>query len=201
VNPFEGALRQLLADLGSVRRFALVGGIAVATRTRPRFTADIDLAIVVADDREAEDVVRQLQARGYQPTVVVEQEARGRLATVRLELPRTHDASVVADLLFASSGIEAEVVSAAELLEIYPGLIAPVATTGHLLALKVLALAPEREHDARDIGWLLLEATQLDLQEAQAALALIEQRGFNRGKDLAVEFRKLYDRFQESPWT
>jgi len=85
-------------------------------------------------------------------------------------------------------------------MEVYPGLTAPVATIGHILVLKVLALAPGREHDERDIGWLFAEATDEDLQQARDALALIAERGFNRGKDLSGEFRRLYERFQASPW-
>lgn len=33
------------------RRWALVGGLAVSARAEPRFTRDIDLAVVVEDDR------------------------------------------------------------------------------------------------------------------------------------------------------
>jgi hypothetical protein len=46
---------------------------------------------------------------------------------------------IVLDLLFASSGIEPEIVMASEVLEILPGLELPVARTSHLIALKVLS--------------------------------------------------------------
>lgn len=42
------------------------------------------------------------------------------------------------DLLFASSGIEHEIVAAADPLEVLPDLTVPVARTGHLIALKPL---------------------------------------------------------------
>jgi len=45
----------------------------------------------------------------------------------------------VIDLLFASSGIEPEVVADAEPIELLPDLTMGVARTGHLLALKVLS--------------------------------------------------------------
>ena len=35
-------------------KWALIGGLAVAVRAEPRFTRDVDLAVTVADDREAE---------------------------------------------------------------------------------------------------------------------------------------------------
>lgn len=45
-------------------------------------------------------------------------------------------AGPVIDLLFAPSGIEGEIAAAATPLEVFPDVRAPVAETGHLLALK-----------------------------------------------------------------
>lgn len=82
----DGVLRQVLADLGRLGvAHALVGGHAVSVRVEPRFTRDLDFAVAVADDRAAENLVRELTGRGYRLTAIVEQEATGRLATVRLE--------------------------------------------------------------------------------------------------------------------
>lgn len=39
------------------RPFALVGGLAVSLRAEARFTRDVDLAIVAADDAEVERLV------------------------------------------------------------------------------------------------------------------------------------------------
>lgn len=55
-------------------RSALVGGLAVSVRTEPRFTRDVDLAVAVSDDREAEAVVRHLIDASYRVLAVVEQE-------------------------------------------------------------------------------------------------------------------------------
>lgn len=51
----------------------------------------------------------------------------GRLATVRLVPPQESPSGVITDLLFSSSGIESEVASCADRLEIFPGLTVPVA--------------------------------------------------------------------------
>jgi hypothetical protein len=136
-TPVESALRRAVADLDALKvRWALIGGFAISVRSVPRFTKDLDFAVAVADDSEAEDVVHRLRGRGYQPAETLEQDYVERLSGVRLE----HAGSdVVVDLLFASSGIEGEVVSGAARLEVLPGLSVPVAATGHLIALKVLA--------------------------------------------------------------
>ena len=91
----------------------------------------MDVVVAVIDDRAAEQNVHDLVADGYRLLASVEQEAVGRLATVRLS-PVAGD--VVVDVLFASSGIEPEIVRSAEAIEILPGLVVPVARTGHLIA-------------------------------------------------------------------
>jgi hypothetical protein len=91
----------------------------------------------------------------------------------------------VVDLLFASSGIEAEIVAAAEPLEILPGLVVPVARAGHLVALKLLARDDEsRPQDAADLVALRAALTVRDRADADAAVQLVVERGYHRGRDL-----------------
>lgn len=170
--------------------FALVGGLAVSARAEPRFTRDADLAVAVRDDTEAEAVVRGLRQFGYAPLSTVEHEASGRLATVRLAR-HGDERSVVVDLLFASSGIEPEIVAAAEVLEILPSLQIPVATTGHLVALKLLAVTEDRPHDTADLHALAQVAEAKDWEVAEAAVALISERGYARDRDLAHALKRL----------
>jgi hypothetical protein len=92
-------------------------GLAISARSVPRFTKDLDFAIAVANDSEAEDVVRRLRGRGYLPVEVLEQEYVERLSGVRL---KHGGPDVIADLLFASSGIESEVAASATRLEVHP---------------------------------------------------------------------------------
>jgi len=129
VTSFEAALRQIDADLTRAHvSFALVGGLAVSVRTEPRFTRDADLAVALASDAEAEALIDELCAHDYRMEAVVEQEAVGRLATVRLTRSSELQAPVI-DLLFASSGIEREVVAEAEPIELLPNLTIGVART------------------------------------------------------------------------
>jgi hypothetical protein len=99
---------------------------------------------------------------------------------------------VVVDLLFASSGVEPEVVSAAEPLGVLEGVVVPVATTSHLLALKVLSKDPvKRPQDLVDARSLLAVASSPELAEVRSLLSLIEERGFHRGKALREELEAL----------
>jgi predicted nucleotidyltransferase len=179
-----------LDDLG--RRWALVGGLAVSARTEPRFTRDIDLVVAVEGDRDAERLVHDLQSRGYRVRTIAEQEAVARLATARLVPGGEDDAGVVVDVLFASSGIEAEIVARAEVLAIGPDLRVPVAAIGHLIALKVLSRDDAvRPLDRADLVALVRAARPSDIEQARAAVALIQRRGFQRDRDLPVELERF----------
>lgn len=198
LSRLESALRAAAADLDRLRqRWAVVGALAVSARAEPRFTRDIDLVVAVADDREAEALVRDLLPHGYRVASLVEQEATRRLATARLIPGAEDEKGVVLDLLFASSGIEPEIVAAAETLEVAPGLRVPVATIGYLIALKVLARDDRtRPQDRLDLVALLAAAAPSDVEQARAALAQITERGFQRGKDLERDLEDLFTKNQ-----
>ncbi len=168
-------------------RWAVVGGLAISVRAEPRTTRDVDVAVDVASDAEAERLVFDLKGAGYELIAAVEQTMEGRLATARLRMAGVGARSPLVDLLFASSGIEPEIVAAAELIEIAPGLHAKVATTAHLIAMKVLARDDRRRpQDWDDLRALFEIASAHDIDEARVALGLIGRRGFNRSRNLVV---------------
>lgn len=195
MTPLVATLRRIVEDLDAQPHpWALVGGLAVSARTEPRMTRDIDVAVTVSDDRSAEGFVWGLSKVGYVPTAAVEQTETERLATIRLQPPMPYSGGVIVDLLFASSGIEAELVGRASRLEIIDGLDLPVAGVGDLIALKVLSRDDEtRPQDAMDLRALCKEATAGDLRVARDALALIMERGFNRGRALDVLFSQALE--------
>jgi predicted nucleotidyltransferase len=167
--------------------WALVGGLAVSVRCEPRFTRDIDVAAAVIDDAGAEALVANLLASGFRFRLSLGHDALNRLATVRLTPPGEPDEGVVVDLLFASSGIETEICRDADRLEVAPGLTIPVAQAGHLVAMKLLALAPDRPQDAVDLRALIATLTEADRAQARAATARIEELRANRSKPLRHE--------------
>jgi predicted nucleotidyltransferase len=161
--------------------------LAVSARAEPRSTRDVDIAVGVQNDSEAELLLFALQRNGYQIAGVLEQTAAGRLATARTALPSAEVRGVLIDLLFASSGVEAEIARAAERLEVISDLFVPVARVGHLIAMKVLARDDrKRPQDWDDIRALMAEANATDIDEARTLTRLIEARGFNRGRSLSA---------------
>ena len=170
-----------LTELGA--RFALVGGLAVSAWGEPRYTRDVDLAVAVERDDEAEQLVYELSTRGYEVVTIIEQTTTKRLATARLR--RAEDRSVFIDLLFASSGIERELAATAVRIDNIP-----VGRVGHLLALKVLSESERRLQDRIDIQELAKVATDEDWRTAEAMVRLIKERGFHRGRALVTRLRR-----------
>ncbi|MGH7297115.1 MAG: nucleotidyl transferase AbiEii/AbiGii toxin family protein [Polyangiaceae bacterium] len=193
MSALESALRRIAGELAKARLpWALVGGLAVSARAEPRTTRDVDVAVGVASDEVAEGFVLRLQSAGFEVVAALEQDAAGRLATVRLAAPGEDARGVVVDLLFASSGIEPELVARAEPVEILPGVTVPVARIGDLVALKVLARDDRRRpQDLDDLRALLREAEGGDLADARQALALIEERGYQRERRLLAALDEL----------
>lgn len=73
----EQTLAAAAAELVEVgRRFALVGGLAVSVRAEVRFTRDVDLAVAVEDDADAEQLVYHLRAVGHRALASVEHETQ-----------------------------------------------------------------------------------------------------------------------------
>ena len=175
------ALRQVLSDLQAEKRsFALVGGIGVSVRAEVRFTRDVDLAVAVESDADAEKLINALRSCGYRAVATVEQEAVGRLSTVRLLSP----SGVKVDLLFASSGIEPEAVARASFIDLPEVGAVPVAAPEELLAMKVLSMTARRLQDRIDAQRLLTRNPNLDLDRVKANLTLIKERGFHREEKL-----------------
>lgn len=167
--------------------FALVGGLAVSVRGEVRFTRDIDLAVMCASDTDTERLAADLAAAGYEIAALVEHEERARLSTVRLR----SRSKIYVDLLAASSGIEAEIVSAGTTVDIPNVGEVRVARAEDLLVTKVLSMSDARPQDRLDARGLLLTNPDLDLPFVRARLALIRERGFDRHEDLEAKLEDV----------
>jgi hypothetical protein len=189
-NDLELALLRAQQALRGRCKFALVGGLAVSVRVDARTTKDVDLAISVANDAQAEELVVKLQAMGYRVQTVVEQTAVARMATARLLHP--DEDRVFVDLLFSSSGIEPEIVEQAEPMRVLSADDLPVAAIGDLLAMKVLSRDDrKRPQDWDDLRNLSSVANETDLARARSSIHLIEQRGYQRNRNLLEQFEQL----------
>jgi predicted nucleotidyltransferase len=198
MNSLETLLQRISLVLSKQKQaWALVGGLAVSVRTEPRFTRDLDLAVAVSSDREAEALVHSLLGEGFQTFATVEHEESKRLATARIAPFGSSPQGLVLDMLFASSGIETDICMAAESLLVFPKLAVPVARMYHLIALKVLSRDDRtRPQDVADLRQLIAAADPSDLALACDAARLIERRGFNRERDLVAALNEVWNEFR-----
>ena len=198
MNSLETLLHRISIVLSKQQQpWALVGGLAVSVRTEPRFTRDLDLAVAVPGDREAEALVHSLHGEGFQTFATVEHEETKRLATARIAPRDSSPQGLVLDMLFASSGIEAEICGSADNLMVFPNLSVPVARIHHLMALKILSRDDQtRPQDAPDLHALITAAEPSDLEAACDAARLIENRGFNRTRDLVKTLKDTWNEFR-----
>jgi hypothetical protein len=182
MNAVERALRDFLDGRPRDVAIAVVGGLAVSARTEPRFTRDLDFAVSIANDEEAESYVFRMRQLGYEVEAALQQTTRERLSTIRL---RRRGRGPLVDLLFATCGIEAEVVHAASPMAVVTGLIADVAQVGHLIAMKLVSRDDTRRpQDRGDLLALSKVADDEEWARAEAAVRLIEARGYARKRDL-----------------
>ncbi|MEQ1606896.1 MAG: nucleotidyl transferase AbiEii/AbiGii toxin family protein [Pyrinomonadaceae bacterium] len=183
---------ELLTDLGV--RFAVVGGLAVSFRAIERLTKDLDLAVAVEDDASAQKIVYEFSQLGFLTDDVFDQEETGRMATVRMISPGSNPMFV--DLLFASSGIENEIVDSSEEGHLFSNINVRVATTASLIALKTLSARESRMRDIVDLQSLFEVASENELTEARHLLDLITTRGYHRTKDLQKDLDGYIDQFK-----
>ncbi|MDX2020657.1 MAG: hypothetical protein SF187_10470 [Deltaproteobacteria bacterium] len=95
------------------------------------------------------------------------------------------------DFIFATTGIEAEIVRNASATEVFADVLVPTATAEALLAMKTLASTPQRPRDAGDIRAIVLANPDFDEAKVIEYLRTIAQRGCARGQDLEEKWRRL----------
>lgn len=185
-TPLEESLHRLARDCEALQlQWALIGGFAVSARAEPRFTRDIDICVLVADDTDAEATVMRLRRLGYEVESLIEHEYVDRLATVRMRPPVS--GGILVDLLFASSGIEPEIIQQAERVELVPGLALPIARSAHLVALKLLARDDTtRPQDSADLIALRQVLTEDDEADLRRLVRMVVERGYHRDRDLVA---------------
>lgn len=192
MSSLSSAVKALVKDLTGLNiRYAFVGALALGARGRTRQTIDADIAISLSTDYNAQTLVDQLVFKGYGINNIYQD--KGKIVLARLFSANQESQLVELDFLFERCGIENEVVATAEVMEIWPTLFAPIASMPSLLAMKARCQElPERIQDKADlVNQLIPFATEKDISEARELIILMEQRGFNEGRDLLKNFDVL----------
>lgn len=189
MTDLANAIRALSTDLTACGvPHALVGGLAVSVRTEPRFTRDVDVVAVIGKD-DVDAIARRLAAHGHAIEAIMAGADDDSVAGIRLR-----HRSVREDVLLTFSGLEAEACASAERIEVLPGVIVPVATTPHLIVLKLIAIAErERLQDRADIEALIRAASAAERAEVTALLPRVRSAHRTRPERL-TELLRSFDR-------
>jgi predicted nucleotidyltransferase len=139
-----GDLAETLRGLGI--KFALVGGIAVALVSTPRYTADVDAVILDVDDR-LEWLIAELVKAGF-TTRATDQVAMTRRTRV---LNLTDRQGVGIDLMLGLLPFDEDLVARATEAKLFGDSRVPVALPEHLVVMKAIAWRPKDLQDIREI--------------------------------------------------
>lgn len=211
--------------------WSLAGSLAVSARVEPAYMTQASVILAVKDEQVAHGILDGLEEAGLRlltvtdqmsvknwdhehgrpadpDNVEIEHHPNGLVAGARL-VDETGDRDLEVDLIFAASGIEAEITAAADPLEILPGQEFRIARTGHLIALTLLTLGdtgrqprPEEFADMdafaseqafnglrerADLTALTNTATDEDWRLAWEAVDLMATRSATRSRNLRSE--------------
>jgi predicted nucleotidyltransferase len=142
-----GTILRLVRALDSASApYAIIGGVAVAIRSVPRFTNDVDAVLWVGEDAW-EAFLRNLEHHGFTTRATNPIE----FAKLHRLLLLTDEDGVQVDLSLGALPFEQEMIRNAEPIEIAPGLIASIATPECLVVMKAVAWRTKDIQDIREI--------------------------------------------------
>ena len=163
--------------------FAVVDGVAAEGDTA-HVTNAVDFAVGADDDADVQSILDALRAQGFEARIA--ERSKGRMSAAQLDWG---DDDV--RLLFASTGIEREIVNDARDAEVTGVGRLRLARVEDLLAVKIVRIAATRPRDRADAHVLLMQNPELRLGDVSERLALITSRGFHREQDLAAKLQFL----------
>lgn len=186
LTAFIDEIKTLTKDLNNLGvSWALVGALACSVYAEPRTTRDIDITVALSGRNELDNFVKKLTALGYFNPQLLMHATPVITMGCRVFIQIKNDYSIPIDLLNNNCGIENEIVAAATTIEILPSLSLPVARLGHLMAMKILSQdSGDRIRDRSDIMAMLAIVDSTEISLCRAAILLITDRGFHRGRNL-----------------
>lgn len=176
---FTQALKALSAFLErSGIRGAVIGGVAVIARGVPRFTADVDVA-VVPPPGGAGELIARLAEFGFVPRI----DDAERFAEENLVVLARHEASGIdVDLSLAHLDFAQSAIRGAERVS-FGGARIPIPAVTDLIIYKMVAARPK---DLGDVEALLVGGAEVDVERVTDALR---------------EFDALLDLRRAAEWT
>lgn len=178
------SVRLLSETLGQLKiEFALVGGVAVALVSIPRFTADVDAVLLDIDDR-LEWLIEQMSAAGY----VTRAQDQVRMTRRTRVLTLTDRYGVGVDLMLGLLPFDEQLVRSAFKAVLNSETTVPVASPESLVVMKAVAW---RDKDIGDIQQII--ATNPNLDRTWCTETFAEYAELLEVPERVAELAKLLD--------
>lgn len=88
-------LKKLINDLTELNlKWALIGGLAYSVYADPRTTKDIDIALLVSEREELEEIISKLLTLGYKKKELLMHANPTKLLGIRVSIPTSRGYSV-----------------------------------------------------------------------------------------------------------
>lgn len=179
------SVRLLSETLGQLKiEFALVGGVAVALVSIPRFTADVDAVLLDIYDR-LEWLIEQMSAAGY----VTRAQDQVRMTRRTRVLTLTDPYGVGVDLMLGILPFDEQLVRGAFNAVLSDETTVPVASAESLVVMKAVAW---RDKDIGDIQQIL--ATNPNLDRTWCTETFAEYAELLEVPERVAELAKLLDK-------
>lgn len=153
--PSTGSLRHLSETLERLDiNFAIVGGVAVALVSTPRYTADID-AIILNVDHRLEWLIDEMGKAGFKARADDQLNMTRRTRVLTL----SDSSGINVDLILGLLPFDEDLVDRASDVILNDSSTIRVALPEHLIVMKAIAWRPKDQQDIRE---LVATNTQLD---------------------------------------
>lgn len=185
MNILSLQLRALVNCFSSQKiKYAIIGGIAVSIYGEPRFTADIDVNIIL-DKRDISKFISNAKKNGLYPTTSGAKGIAQRAGIIPMEFRKGKIVGKI-DIIIAENPLEHSAIKRAKtqrINSVKTRLISPEDLIIH-------KISSQRARDIEDIrGVLIRQKGKLDLKYIQYWLGKIDK--VNRGLRLYKLFKKL----------
>lgn len=173
LQKFSDILRKV-CDKGDIDGYALIGGVAVSARARPRATKDVDFLVQADREYFTKESIQKILPKGFSFKIFKSDRLDPLNGVVRIY---DEEGNELVDIIPVFWKWQDDVIKAAEQIEIFEGVSVPIAKIEDLVVLKLKAGGAQ---DMVDIEELLKATAVTDDFDKVRMLDLAKQAGVDK---------------------
>lgn len=171
MKQFEQPLKALTSFLNSEKiKYVVLGGLAVSLYGEPRFTADIDVNVILARDG-INDFLKKCKSQNFYPLIPNIKQVADKSGVIPLEFVKQKK-HTRCDVIIAQNALEYSAVKRGRLRK-FGSVSARVVSPEDLVLHKIISLRPRDREDVK--GILIRQKGKLDLSYIKDWLKRIDK--------------------------